>query len=171
MEPPHEKQHSQYSVEINPNAYRSMRDYRNPPRMSAPSCIVPSTNAPYEIADNPSWGKHLNLSWGPKPLQYAPLTHSQYTFLSQPQPPQSTSPVEQVILNLSKLVGDFVEKQKAINAQLSQKIDTMENNVDKGIYGLQREIDQNLTTCRNQFEGLPTSRMFAKRKRIQRKSA
>ena len=34
-----------------------------------------------------------------------------------------------------------MEKQKAINAQLSQKIDTVENNVNKRIYGLQREID------------------------------
>ena len=30
MEPPYEEQHSQYLVERNPNAYRSMRDYRNP---------------------------------------------------------------------------------------------------------------------------------------------
>ena len=35
-----------------------------------------------------------------------------------------------------------MEKQKTINAQLSQKIDTVENNVDKRIDGLQSEIDQ-----------------------------
>ena len=28
---------------MNPNAYRSMRDHIHPPRMSAPSCIVPLT--------------------------------------------------------------------------------------------------------------------------------
>ena len=28
---------------MNPNAYRSMKDHIHPPRMSAPSCIVPST--------------------------------------------------------------------------------------------------------------------------------
>ena len=33
-----------------------------------------------------------------------------------------------------------MEKQKSINAQLSHKIDTMENNVDKRIDGLQNEI-------------------------------
>ena len=44
-------------------------------------------------------------------------------------------------MNLSKLVGDFVEKQKTINAQLSQKIDTLENNVDKRIDGLQNDLD------------------------------
>ena len=35
-----------------------------------------------------------------------------------------------------------MEEQTTINAQLSQKIDTMENNVDKRIDGLQREIDK-----------------------------
>ena len=35
-----------------------------------------------------------------------------------------------------------MEKQKSINAQLSQKIDTVENNVDKRIDGHQSEIDQ-----------------------------
>ena len=166
MEPPHEEQHSQYPVERNPNAYRSMSDYRNPPWMSTPSCIVPPKNAPYGNAYNPSWGNHLNLSWGTKPLQYAPPTHSQYASSSQPQPPQSTSPVEQAILNLSKLVGNFLEKQKTINAQLRQKIDTMENNVD-----FKAKLIRNLTTHRNQFQGLPISNMFLQRKRIQRKSA
>ena len=50
--------------------------------------------------------------------------------------------MEQAILNLTKLVGDFVEEQKIINAQLSQKIDTMENNVNKRIYGVQSEMEQ-----------------------------
>ena len=38
-----EEKHSQQPVERNPNAYRSMRDHIHPPRMSAPSCIVPLT--------------------------------------------------------------------------------------------------------------------------------
>ena len=42
MEPPHEKQQSQQGVERNFNAFRSMRDHIHPPRMSAPSCIMPS---------------------------------------------------------------------------------------------------------------------------------
>ena len=36
-------QHSQHAPEENLNAYRSMRDRMHPPRMSAPSCIVPPT--------------------------------------------------------------------------------------------------------------------------------
>ena len=43
MEPPPEEQQSQQGVERNPNAYSSMRDHIHPPRMSAPSCIVPPT--------------------------------------------------------------------------------------------------------------------------------
>ena len=42
MEPSPEEQQSWQGIERNPNAYRSMRDHIHPPRMSAPSCIVPS---------------------------------------------------------------------------------------------------------------------------------
>ena len=129
------EQHSQYLVEGNPGAYKSMRDYRHSPWVSAPFCTILPTNAPYGSAYNPSWGNHPNFSWKPRPPQYNASS-------SQPQPPQLTSPVEQAILNLSKLVGDYVEKKKTINAQLSQKIDTVENNVDKRIDGLQSKIDQ-----------------------------
>ena len=101
------EQYSEYSVERNPRPYMSMRGYRNPPWVSAPSYMVPP--------------------------QYAPPLH-----------PQSTSPMEEAILNLTKLVGNFVEAQKTINAQLSQKIDTMENIVDKRIDGLQSEMEHKL---------------------------
>ena len=33
----------------------------------------PPTNAPYGNTYNPSWRNHPNLSWKPKPPQYAPL--------------------------------------------------------------------------------------------------
>ena len=64
------------------------------------------------------------------PPQYAP-----------PPFPQSTCPMEEAILNLTKLVGNFMEAQKTINAQLSHKIDTMENNINKRIDGLQSEME------------------------------
>ena len=41
MDPPPEDQNSQHGQGGNPNAYLSMRDRMHPPRMSAPSCIVP----------------------------------------------------------------------------------------------------------------------------------
>ena len=43
MDPPPEEQQSQQGVQRNPNAYRQMRDHIHPPRVSAPSCIVPPT--------------------------------------------------------------------------------------------------------------------------------
>ncbi|KAJ9705668.1 hypothetical protein PVL29_003640 [Vitis rotundifolia] len=41
MDPRQEDQNSQHGQGDNPNAYLSMRDRMHPPRMSAPSCIVP----------------------------------------------------------------------------------------------------------------------------------
>ena len=41
-------------------------------------------------------------------------------------------------------MGTFVEAQKTINAQLSQKIDSIENMVDKRIDGLQSEMEHKL---------------------------
>ena len=41
METPPEKQQSQQGVHREPNPYRSMRDHIHPPRVSAPSCIIP----------------------------------------------------------------------------------------------------------------------------------
>ena len=41
METPPEEQQSQQGVHREPNAYRSMRDQIHPPRVSAPSCIIP----------------------------------------------------------------------------------------------------------------------------------
>ena len=43
MEATPENQHSHHGQQDNPNAFISMRDRIHPPRMSAPSCIVPPT--------------------------------------------------------------------------------------------------------------------------------
>ena len=48
--------------------------------------------------------------------------------------------MEQAILNLSKVVGNFMEEQKAVNAQLHQKINTMESTLNKRINRLQNDI-------------------------------
>ena len=139
------EQHHQYPVERNPNAYRSMRDYRNPPWMSAPFYSVPPTNAPYGSTYNHSWGNHTNSSWEPRPPQYAPPSSPYYASTPQPpQPPQLTSSVEQAILNLTKLMGDVKEEQKTFNAQLSQRIHNVENSLNQKLDGLQSEMKQKL---------------------------
>ena len=43
MDPLPEEQQSQQGTPVNPTAYRSMRDHIHPPRVSAPSCIIPPT--------------------------------------------------------------------------------------------------------------------------------
>ena len=41
MEPLPEEQQSQLGTPVNTTTYRSMRDHIHPPRVSAPSCIIP----------------------------------------------------------------------------------------------------------------------------------
>ena len=108
----------QYSQEGNPRAYMTMRDYRNlpyqwqsqqpwernpnPPRsmreyrdhwMSAPVYSVPSTYPPPPPYDYPG------------PPFYASTPQS-------PQPLESIPPFEQAILDLTRIVDDFVEENK-----------------------------------------------------------
>ena len=58
------------------------------------------------------------------------------------QPSQQSSSLEQAIVNLSKVVGDFVGDQKAINAQLNQRIDRVENTLNKRMDGMQNDMNQ-----------------------------
>ena len=44
MDPLPEEQQSQPATPMNLNAYRTMRDHIHPPRVSAPSCIIPPAN-------------------------------------------------------------------------------------------------------------------------------
>ena len=98
----------------NPNPYRSMRDYRDQ------GIIAPF----YSVSPT-----------------YAPPASPYYASTPQSQPPLSISPIEQAILNLTKLVGDVVEEQKKFNAQLSKKIHTVENSLNQRIDGLQSEME------------------------------
>ena len=103
------------------------------------------SNAPYGNTYNSNWRNHPNLSWKPTPPAYVPLgAKPQFGSTSQPQPPPSPSPVEQAILNLSKVVGNFVEEQKGINVQLAQRIDTVENTLNKRIDGLESNLNQKI---------------------------
>ena len=99
-------------------------------------------NAPYGNTYNSNWRNHPNLSWKPTPPAYVPLgAKPQFGSQSQPQPPPSSSPMEQAILNLSKVLGNFVEEQKGINVQQAQRIDTVESKLNRRIYGLQSNLN------------------------------
>ena len=102
------------------------------------------TNAPYGNTYNPNWRNHPNLSWKPKPPAYAPPGAQQQfgsTSAQQQQPPPS-SPVEQAILNLSKVVGTFVEEQKMLNVQTNKKIEAVENSLNKKLDIMHSEISR-----------------------------
>ena len=157
MEHPYGKQYSQKG---NPRAYMTMRDYRNlpyqwenqqpwernpnPPRsmreyrdqwMSAPVYSVPSTYPPPPQYDHP------------EPPLYALTPQS-------PQPPQLISPLEQAILDLTKLVGDAVVEQKEFNAQLSKKIHTKENSLDQSLDGLKNDFEHKWDNLQDSIEDL-----------------
>ena len=127
------EQYSEYSVESSPRAYMSMRDYRNQ-----------WMSSPYGSAYNHSWGNHTNSSWEPRPPQYTPPEPPYYAPTSQQQQPPTPSPVEQAILNLSKLVDNFIEEQRTVTVQANQKTDTVESSLNKRIVGLQSEMEQKL---------------------------
>ena len=101
----------------------------------------PQPNAPYGNIYNPNWRNHPNLAWRPNPPAYVPPgAKPQFGSPSQSQQPQSSSPVEQAILNLSKVVGNFVDEKKGTNVQLAQRIDTVENTLNKKFDDLQYSI-------------------------------
>ncbi|KAL6311119.1 hypothetical protein AAG906_012619 [Vitis piasezkii] len=60
---------------------------------------------------NSNWRDHPNFFW-------------------KPQPPRSSN-LEQAMMNLNKVMEDFVEAKKSINAQLSQRIDSVESSLNK----------------------------------------
>ena len=102
-------------------------------------------NAPYGNTYSSNWKNHPNLSWKPNPPAYVPPgAKQQFGSSSHPQPSPSSSPVEQAILNLSKVVGNFVEEQKGINVQLTQRIDTVESTLNKRIDGLESSLNQKI---------------------------
>ena len=102
-------------------------------------------NAPYGNTYNSNWRNQPNLSWKPNPPAYVPLgAKPQFSSQTQPQQPPSSSLVEQAILNLSKVVGNFVEEQKGINVQLAQRIDTVESTLNKRIDGLESNLNQKI---------------------------
>ena len=47
-------------------------------------------------------------------------------------------------MNLNKVVGDFVRDQKFINAQLSQRIDSVVNTLNKRMDGMQNDLSQKI---------------------------
>ncbi|RVW91129.1 hypothetical protein CK203_039888 [Vitis vinifera] len=98
---------------------------------------------------NSNWRDHPNFSWKPQPPQY------QQPVQALPQ----SSNLDQAIVNLSKVVGDFVGAQKSINAHLNQRIDSVESSLNKKMDGVQNDLSQkidNLQYSISRFANLNT---------------
>ncbi|RVW19638.1 hypothetical protein CK203_116652 [Vitis vinifera] len=89
-----------------------------------------------ECPTMPALEKPSKFFWKPRPPPYQPQ--------AQTQAPQQTSSVEQAIVNLSKVMGDFVGEQKAINSQLHQKIENVESSQIKRMEGMQNDLSQKI---------------------------
>ena len=165
MEPPYEEQ---YSQEGNPRAYMTMRDYRNlawqnqqplgrnpNPNRSMRDYRDQWMSSPYGSTYNHSWGNHTNSSWEPRPPQYAhpepPFYASTPQSPQSPQPPQSIPPFEQAILDLTRIVDDFVEENKEINAH---SIVTVEDMLNKKIDGLKDDFEHKWDNLQDSIEDL-----------------
>nr|CAN61878.1 hypothetical protein VITISV_015073 [Vitis vinifera] len=83
---------------------------------------------------NSNWRDHPNFSWKPQLPQYK--QHVQAL-------PQASN-LEQTMVNLNKVVGDFVGAQKSINAQLGQRIDSVESSLNKKMDGVQNDLSQKI---------------------------
>ena len=154
MDHPYGKQNGQ---EGNPRAYMTMRDYRNlpyqwgikqpvgrnpnPPRsmreyrdqwISGPVYSVPSTYPPPPQYDYP------------EPPFYASPPQS-------PQPLQSIHPLEQAMLDLNRIMDDYVEANKKIRAH---SIVTVEDNLNKKIDGLKDDFEYKRDSLHDSSEDL-----------------
>ncbi|RVX11316.1 hypothetical protein CK203_019576 [Vitis vinifera] len=115
----------------------------------------PNSNAPYGNTYNSSWRNHPNFAWKPRPNPYqSPAQSSQQS--------QGQSSVEQALISLNKVMEDFVEARKFINAQLSQRIslpDRVESSLNKKMDGVQHDLSQkidNLQDSISKFANLNT---------------
>ena len=135
------KQYSEYSVESNPRAYMTMRDFRN---------LALKNQQPWERNPNPRRSmRDYRDQWMSAPVYSVPSTYAPPVsphFTSTPQPPQppTPSPIEQAILNLSKQVDNFIEDNRVVNVQANREIETVKRSLNKRTDGLQSEMELKL---------------------------
>ena len=101
-------------------------------------------NPPFGNSSIHNWKNCSNIPGKPKPPVYShPAEQQQFNSTSQPQQlPPLSSPVEQAILNLSKVVGIFVEEQKELNVQTSKKFEAVESLLSRKLDNVHSEISK-----------------------------
>ena len=136
----------QQPVERNPSEYMSMRDYRN---------LELQNQQPVGRNPNPNMSlREYRDKWMSAPVYHVPSTYPpppQYDYpeppvhASTPQSPQSQqppplSPVEQAVLNLSKMIGTIQEEQKVLSVQTKQQIEALESSANRNLSNMHAEI-------------------------------
>ena len=140
-----------YSQERNPRAYMSMRDYRSLPRQNQQP-LGRNPNLDRSMRDyRDQWMSTLIYS---VPSTYAPPASPHFTSTPQPQQQPTSPPVEQAILNLSKLVDNFIEEQRTVDVQANKEIDIVESSLNKELDEFQREIYEKFDILRQVQEEL-----------------
>ena len=134
----------QYSQERNPRAYMSMRDYRSLPwQNQQPLGRNPNPNRSMRDYRD-QW---MSAPVYSVPSTYAPPASPHFASTPQPHQPPTSSSVEQAILNLSKLVDNFIEEQRTVDVQVNKEINIVESSLNKELDEFQSKIDENLTSC------------------------
>ena len=99
-------------------------------------------NVPFGNSYIQNWKTHSNLPGNPKLSPcIPPIDQQQFAPTSQQQQPLLLSPVEQAVLNLSKVVGTIVEEQKVLNDQ-NQRIEAVESSVNRNLSNMHAEISK-----------------------------
>ncbi|RVW12110.1 hypothetical protein CK203_087303 [Vitis vinifera] len=104
------------------------------------------------------WGKklvenHPNMSWNCGQEQFSSSQYSQNQQFMEDFP-QQVSLVEQAIVNLSKILGDFIGDQKNINTQVNQRIDHVETSFNQKLDSLQTNLTQKINNMQLAFSKL-----------------
>ena len=134
----------QYGQEGNPRAYMTMRDYRNLPyQWGIQQPVGRNPNPPRSM-------REYRDQWISGPVYHVPSVYpptSQYDYPEppfyasspqSPQPLQSIHPLEQAMLDLNRIMDDYVETNKKIRAH---SIVTVEDNLNKKIDGLKDDFE------------------------------
>ena len=124
----------QQPVGRNPNPPRSMKEYRDQ-WISGPVYSVPSTYPPPPQNDYPE-----------PPFYASPLQSPQ-----SPQPLQSINPLEQAMLDLNRIMDDYMETNKKIKAH---SIVTVEDNLNKRLDGLNIDFEHKRDNLQDSSEDL-----------------
>ena len=150
----------QYGQEGNPRAYMTMRDYRNLPyQWGIQQPVGRNPNPPRSM-------REFRDQWMSGPVYHVPSTYPpppQYDYSEppfyasppqspqSPQPLQSINPLDQAMLDLNRIMDDYVEANKKIKAHL---IVTMEDNLNKKIDGLKDDFEPRWDNLHDSSEDL-----------------